>query len=95
MKNNMWGGRFGSAPAAIMQQINASIDVDVRLWREDLAGSRAHASMLRDQGILSAEDAAAILAGLTGSRLNMNATAWRRMRRWKTSTCMSSIGCAS
>jgi argininosuccinate lyase len=64
MKNNMWGGRFGSAPAAIMQQINASIDVDVRLWREDLAGSRAHATMLRDQGILSAEDAAAILGGL-------------------------------
>jgi argininosuccinate lyase len=64
MKKNIWGGRFGSAPAAIMQQINASIDVDVRLWREDLAGSRAHASMLRDQGILSTEAAAAILGGL-------------------------------
>ena len=60
----MWGGRFGAAPASIMREINASIDVDARLWREDLAGSRAHAAMLRDQGVLSAEDAAAILHGL-------------------------------
>ena len=60
----MWGGRFGAGPAAIMREINASIDVDSRLWREDLAGSRAHAAMLRDQGILSPEDAAAILGGL-------------------------------
>ena len=60
----MWGGRFGAAPASLMREINASIDVDARLWREDLAGSRAHAAMLRDQGILSADDAASILEGL-------------------------------
>jgi argininosuccinate lyase len=47
-----------------MREINASIDVDARLWREDLAGSRAHAAMLRDQGIIGADDAAAILSGL-------------------------------
>ena len=64
MKSDMWGGRFATGPAAIMRHINASIDVDARLWREDLAGSRAHAGMLRDQGILTAEDAAAILGGL-------------------------------
>jgi argininosuccinate lyase len=62
--STMWGGRFGAAPAAIMRQINASIDVDGRLWREDLAGSRAHAAMLRDRGIISGDDAAAILDGL-------------------------------
>ena len=62
--NAMWGGRFGAGPSAIMQRINASIDVDQRLWREDIAGSKAHATMLRDQGILSPEDAAAILSGL-------------------------------
>jgi argininosuccinate lyase len=62
--NSMWGGRFGGEPAALMRQINASIDVDARLWREDLAGSRAHAAMLRDGGIIGAEDAAAILSGL-------------------------------
>jgi argininosuccinate lyase len=61
----MWGGRFGSGPDAIMREINASIPVDKRLWREDIAGSRAHAAMLAAQGIITASDAAAIDAGLT------------------------------
>jgi argininosuccinate lyase len=60
----MWGGRFGGGPAAVMREINASIAVDKRLWREDIAASRAHADMLGKQGILSAEDAAAIDDGL-------------------------------
>ena len=62
--SGMWGGRFGGGPSQLMQQINASIPVDKRLWREDTAASKAHAAMLRDCGILSAEDAAAILDGL-------------------------------
>jgi argininosuccinate lyase len=62
--NKMWGGRFAAGPSEIMQTINASLPVDRRMWREDLAGSRAHATMLRDQGIIGAEDAAAILGGL-------------------------------
>ena len=62
--NQMWGGRFAAEPSALMQRINASIPTDKRLWREDIAGSRAHAAMLRDQGILSAMDAEAILDGL-------------------------------
>ncbi len=60
----MWGGRFEGGPAAVMREINASIGVDKRLWREDIAASRAHAAMLGKQGILSADDAAAIDAGL-------------------------------
>ncbi|MBL0023312.1 MAG: argininosuccinate lyase [Sphingomonadales bacterium] len=60
----MWGGRFGAGPDAIMREINASIPVDKRLWRQDLAGSRAHARMLADCGIISAPDAEAILSGL-------------------------------
>jgi argininosuccinate lyase len=47
-----------------MREINASIGTDKRLWQEDLAGSRAHATMLGAQGIVSAEDVAAILKGL-------------------------------
>ncbi len=47
-----------------MDAINVSIDVDRRLWAEDLAGSRAHAAMLAAQDIISADDAAAILQGL-------------------------------
>jgi argininosuccinate lyase len=62
--NSMWGGRFAGGPSAIMQQINASIPVDKRLWREDVAASKAHAAMLGAQGVLSEEDAAAILDGL-------------------------------
>jgi len=60
----MWGGRFASAPADAMQAINASIDVDKRLWREDIEGSKAHADMLASQHIITQEDNAAIQAGL-------------------------------
>jgi argininosuccinate lyase len=47
-----------------MREINASIPVDKRLWREDIAGSRAHATMLAAQGIISTDDAAVIDSGL-------------------------------
>jgi len=60
----MWGGRFAEGPAAIMREINASIPFDKRLWKQDIAGSIAHVRMLGQQGIVSAEDAAAIEAGL-------------------------------
>jgi len=60
----LWGGRFNAKPAEIMQAINVSIGVDKRLWAQDLRGSRAHCRMLMAQGILTAEDGAAILGGL-------------------------------
>ena len=60
----MWGGRFAAGPAAIMEEINASIDVDKRLWREDIAGSKAHAAMLAATGVISKDDLAAITKGL-------------------------------
>jgi len=60
----MWGGRFSERPADLMQAINVSIGVDKRLWRQDLAGSRAHCRMLAKQGIIAADDAEAILSGL-------------------------------
>ena len=60
----MWGGRFAAQPDDAMQAINASIDVDQRLWREDIEGSKAHAAMLAKQGIITSEDNAAIQAGL-------------------------------
>jgi argininosuccinate lyase len=58
------GGRFAGGPAAIMEEINASIDVDKRLWREDIEGSLAHSTMLVKQGIISAQDGKAIEGGL-------------------------------
>ncbi|MEA1072545.1 argininosuccinate lyase [Sphingomonas sp. LY160] len=60
----MWGGRFAGGPAAVMREINASIGTDKRLWRHDIEASRAHAAMLGAQGILSADDVAAIDGGL-------------------------------
>ncbi|WP_420908423.1 argininosuccinate lyase [Aureimonas altamirensis] len=66
--NEMWGGRFAQGPDAIMEAINASIDFDKRLYREDIAGSMAHAAMLAENGIISTEDAAAIHKGLTEIR---------------------------
>lgn len=60
----MWGGRFAAQPSNIMQSINASIDVDQRMVREDIAGSRAHADMLAEQGIITEADNEAIQTGL-------------------------------
>jgi argininosuccinate lyase len=64
MSNKMWGGRFASGPAAIMEEINASIDFDKRLWRQDIRGSKAHADMLGATGILPETDVATIQKGL-------------------------------
>jgi argininosuccinate lyase len=64
MSNTMWGGRFESGPAAIMEEINASIDFDKRLAPQDIRGSKAHAAMLAQQGIISPADATAIARGL-------------------------------
>lgn len=64
MSNRMWGGRFASGPDAIMEEINASIDFDKRLYSQDITGSIAHARMLAATGILTDKDRDAILAGL-------------------------------
>ena len=60
----MWGGRFADGPSAIMREINASIPFDKRLWRQDIAASRAHLAMLGAQGIVEAADVAVIDQGL-------------------------------
>jgi argininosuccinate lyase len=64
MSNKMWGGRFASTPDAVMEEINASIDVDRHLYRQDIAASKAHAAMLARQGIIGADDADKIAHGL-------------------------------
>jgi len=61
-----WGGRFARGPAVIMQEINASIGFDRRMWRQDLRGSLAHAAMLARAGVIAPGDEAAIRAGLHG-----------------------------
>ena len=60
----LWGGLFDAGPSEVMEEINASIDVDARLYAQDIAGSKAHAAMLVDRGIISKEDGDAIIGGL-------------------------------
>jgi argininosuccinate lyase len=61
----MWGGRFGEGTAASVEAFTASIHYDCRLYKYDIAGSKAHAAMLADGGILSREELKAITDGLT------------------------------
>jgi argininosuccinate lyase len=64
MSNTMWGGRFATGPAEIMEEINASIDFDRKLAAQDIVGSLAHVAMLAAQGVVEQADADAIAAGL-------------------------------
>ena len=63
-KNIIWGGRFTSGPAQIMEQINSSVGFDQRLYNQDIAASKAHSSMLTDQKIISKKVGLAISDGL-------------------------------
>ena len=91
MANKMWGGRFESKPAEIMEEINASISFDRRFYAEDIRASQAHANMLCACGILSDEEAEAIVAGLdecaprsrmaaSSSAANTKTSTWRWRR---------------
>ena len=62
----LWSGRFAKDTDALVNELNASISFDQRLYREDIQGSLAHAKMLGDCGVISREDAAAIKEGLEG-----------------------------
>lgn len=62
--NQMWGGRFASGPATIMEAINASISFDRKLYAQDIRGSIAHSEMLAETGIISADDQHKIAHGL-------------------------------
>ncbi len=73
MSNKMWGGRFASAPDAIMEEINASIGFDYRFAAQDIRGSQAHLAMLADASIVSREDAEAISKGLDQVRSEIEA----------------------
>ncbi|MCH2395476.1 argininosuccinate lyase [Oceanibaculum sp.] len=62
--NTMWGGRYTTGPAEIMEKINASIDFDKRMYAQDIEGSKAHCRMLVATGVITAEDGGKILTGL-------------------------------
>jgi len=62
--STLWGGRFSEATDAFVQRFTASVSFDQRMYRQDIAGSIAHARMLEAAGILTADECAAILKGL-------------------------------
>ena len=66
MSEKLWGGRFSKTTDEMINEFQASIGFDRRMYREDIAGSLAHAAMLAKVGILSEEDCAAIEKGLKG-----------------------------
>ncbi|MEM9810816.1 MAG: argininosuccinate lyase [Pseudomonadota bacterium] len=62
--NPLWGGRFKGGPAAMFERFGHSLDADIKLWREDIEGSQAHARMLGRQGIISEAEATTLTQGL-------------------------------
>jgi len=60
----LWGGRFDESTDAFVEAFTASVTFDQRLYRQDIAGSRAHADMLTQVGVLSSDDLAQINSGL-------------------------------
>ena len=91
MSNRMWGGRFTAAPSALMERINVSVGFDKRLYTQDIAGSKAHARMLGDVGILSADDVEAHAYGrCTGPRLAFRPFDVHQRRR--VGGCRSGVG---
>ena len=69
----LWGGRFEENVSEATQEFGASLPVDKALYRQDIAGSIAHAAMLAHQGIISEEDARAIERGLRGIEADIDA----------------------
>ena len=69
--SDIWGGRFSAGPSDVMQAINASVDVDQRLFEQDIDGSLAHARMLSACGVISSADAEAICTGLDAVRTDI------------------------
>jgi argininosuccinate lyase len=63
-KSQAWSALFSEPMSALVQRYTASVGFDRRLWRADVQGSLAHAEMLAEQGLLSAEDHAAIVRGM-------------------------------
>ncbi len=69
----LWGGRFEGQTDALIEKLNNSLAFDARLWRQDIAGSLAHAAMLGSCGILSPSEAEELIAGLTSLRDELEA----------------------
>src|SRR5512137_2503583 len=72
-------GRFAGGPAAAVAEFTESVSFDRRLWRQDIAGSIAHATMLREAGYLTQRELRAIIRGLAaiGKEIEAGGFRWR------------------
>lgn len=71
--NQQWGGRFSEATDAFVQQFTASVDFDQKMAEQDINGSIAHATMLTEVGVLSADEKTQIIQGLEEIRQEIRA----------------------
>ncbi|MGZ5715981.1 MAG: lyase family protein, partial [Caldimonas sp.] len=78
-KTEAWSALFSEPVSELVQRYTASVGFDKRLWRADIAGSRAHAGMLATQGIIPAADLGAIESGLAtiAAEIESGSFAWR------------------
>ena len=72
----LWDGRFGGGPAEEMQRFSESIGVDLRMFNEDIDGSKAHATMLGAVGLISKAEADALCEGLEAVREDISSGTW-------------------
>ncbi|MEI6803341.1 MAG: argininosuccinate lyase [Burkholderiales bacterium] len=72
-KSQAWSALFSEPMSDLVKRYTASVFFDKRLWRADIAGSLAHAEMLEAQGIISAQDHAAIVDGMAQIRADIEA----------------------
>ncbi|MBD3644977.1 lyase family protein, partial [Alcanivorax sp.] len=63
-QNKLWGGRFSESTDQFVQEFTASVNFDRRMYRQDIFGSQAHATMLAEVGVLTDEERDAIINGL-------------------------------
>ncbi|MEA5089528.1 argininosuccinate lyase [Solidesulfovibrio sp.] len=79
MSSKMWGGRFGEGTGALMEAYSESVSYDRRMYRQDVAGSKAHARMLAKRGVLASDEAERIVAGLDQvlDEIEVGAFPWR------------------
>src|SRR3982751_3574012 len=72
-KSEAWSGLFSEPMSELVQRYTASVGFDRRLWKADIAGSLAHAEMLAAQGVIGADDRAAIERGLAQVKAEIEA----------------------
>ena len=82
MSDKPWGGRFKESTSLAVEEYTESISFDSALYAQDIAGSKAHAHMLGEQGIITREEAAILIDGLEKVRLEIEAGSfpWRQDR---------------